>query len=170
MASKSLSRSWRAKDDIECGQGGIGFEFGRRRLQRNHEEGALGRIGNSVQQGIVRIQWIAGNIHLRDKSRVARVRDHEMYMRWPRPSGGRRIGSWLDCAEVIGAVGISNIMAVALKIRIEQSIAPILRVVVTSKAVGLPNLDSCILDQFAGTIEHPSDNMKQPTPCPAGFP
>ena len=92
-----------------------------------------------------------------------------MYMRWPRPSGGRRIGSRLDCAEVIGAVGIGNIMAVALKVRIERSIAPIPRVVVTPKAVGLPNLDSCILDQLDVTIEHQSDNIKQPPPCPAGF-
>ena len=169
MASKRLSRSWQAKDDIECGQCGMGFEFRRQRLQRNHEEGALGRVGNPVQQGIVRIQWIAGKIHLRDKSWIARVGDHEMYMWWPRPSSGRRIGSRLDCAEVIGAVGIGNIMAVALKVRIKESIAPIPRVVVTSKAVRLPNLDSCLLNQLAGTIEYPPDNMQQPPPCPAGF-
>ena len=61
---------------------------------------------------------------------------------------------------MIGAVGIGYVMAIALKIGIERNVAPISRVVVAPETVGLPNLDSRILDQFAGAIEYPSDDME----------
>ena len=136
-------------------------------MQGDDQPGAHSGVGDSVEQAIARIQRVAGKIHLRDKAPVTGAEDGEMNMRRPHPICRRRIGRRLDGAEAVSAVGIGDVMAIALKVRVERRIAPIPRMVVAAETVGLSNFDPGIRHRLAGEVEDAPGEVEKPPLRPA---
>ena len=83
------------EDDVEGVGESVRFP---RWAQRHDEAGVGGGIAHAQQYTVTLVQWFAGDVHLRHKSRKAGAGDHEMDVR-----GAAGIKHGPDRAETVSA-------------------------------------------------------------------
>jgi hypothetical protein len=112
---------------------------------------------HAVEDGIERVQWVVGKVHLRHQSREHGWTEHrEMDM--SRSPGIRviepGIGSRTNGQEAIDTIVIGQTATHAQEIGIERPRPLIAFVQVAASSIGLPDLQQCMRRRSSMLVEH----------------
>src|SRR5882762_7061297 len=145
------------KDDVPHRCERVRFESLGGWPQANYQ--ALLSRARALQEGILVVQGLPGEIHLRDQT-VALARNVEMNMRGPHPGvGASRIRSRLDGLDPVAPFRIGGYDREALEIGIQRRRIMVTRVRVAPVGIGLPDFHAGALDRLAIGVYDPPRQM-----------
>jgi hypothetical protein len=118
-----------------------------------------GGIAHPIEQAVAGVQRVVAQVHLGDQRLDAGPGNREMDVR-----RAPRVGHRFDGAEAIAAVAIRDRAAITLEVGVGPA-AAVVRVVIVSGGVALPDLHPQIAQGNGISVRHLSEDMGDPARC-----